>query len=444
MAETRYVKSGETSLAYGVYGEGETTLLAVPGAISNMLLEDLGPSIARYFEGISRFCRLVRFDKRGTGLSDRSGTALKLSDQIPDVEAVRSAVGCERMALYGISQGAAVAVLYTLEHPDRVSHLILAEGVVCDSHDPNQPSSAGRKLVDWDEFFADVEKDFGAFSRRFTEMCFPDHAEAALGATVAMLQGSASPAAFRALWQGIVGLDLRSRLKEINVPTLVLHASGDRHHPVQHGRYLAEHIPDAHYIELDSNSHLPYVIDEAIADQMVAAIEQHLTGTTAHSAARRFATLLFTDIVDSTAQQQQSGDDAWKSRLAAHHADAARIVEQFGGRVVEILGDGVLAEFSAPGQGLRAASAMVTAAHGQRIQIRSGIEAGEVYEMGDRLLGICLNATARVVAEAAPDEILTTELVKGLVEGGGFEFENAGEFDLKGIGRRRLVRLRRP
>ena len=228
VTETRYVKSGEVSLAYRVYGEGETTLLVVPGAISNMMLEDLAPDIARYFERISRFCRLVRFDKRGTGLSDRSGTALTLTDQIPDVDAVRRAVGSERVALYGLSQGAAVAVLYALEHPDRVSHLILAEGVVCDSRDPNQPSSPGNELVDWDEFFADLDDDFGAFSRRFTEICFPDRAEEVLAGVVAMLRGSASPAAFRALWQGIMGLDLRSRLKEISVPTLVLHAHPGR------------------------------------------------------------------------------------------------------------------------------------------------------------------------------------------------------------------------
>ncbi len=442
MAETQYVKSGEVSLAYRVYSEGETTLLSVPGALSNMMLEDLGPNIARYFERISRFCRLARFDKRGTGLSDRSGTALTLRDQIPDVDAVRRAVGSERVALYGLSQGAAVAILYALEHPDRVSHLILVEGVVCDSRDPREPSSPGNELVDWDEFFADIDDDFGAFSRRFAEMCFPDAAEEVLHGTVEMLRASASPAAFRSLWQGIVGLDLRQRLKEISVPTLVLHATGDRHHPVEHGRYLAEHIPNARYTEIESNSHVPYALDEAIADQMVAAIEEVLTGTVIHSAARRFATLLFTDIVESTARQQRSGDDAWKSLLAAHHGDAARIVEQFGGRVVEVLGDGVLAEFSAPGEGLRAARTLVGAAHGHGIQIRAGIQAGEVYEMGDRLLGLCLNAAARVVAEAGPDEVLTTELVQGLVEGGGFNFEDAGEFDLKGIGRRRLVRLR--
>jgi pimeloyl-ACP methyl ester carboxylesterase len=440
VVETHYVKSGEVSLAYRVYGEGEPTLLHVPGAISNITMEELTPPIARYFEHISRFCRVVRFDKRGTGLSDRSGTALTLADQIPDVEAVQHAVEAERVALYGLSQGAAVAVLYALAHPERVSHLILVEGLVSDARDPREPRSAGNELFDWNELFADIDHDFGAFSRRFGKLCFPIIDEEGLGGIVELLRGSASPSAFRSLLQGIVGLDLRPRLKEVSVPTLVVHASGDQIHPVEHGRYLAAHVPSARYVELDSDAHVPYV-DDAMADQMVAAIEEFLTGSVVHSAERRFATILFTDIVDSTARQQRSGDEAWRGILTAHHADSARIVEQFGGRIVEVLGDGVLAAFDAPGEGLRAARSMLAAARSRGIQLRAGLQAGEVYELGDRLLGICVNMAARVAAEAASDEILTTELVQGLVDGSGFAFSEAGEFELKGLGRRRLVRL---
>jgi pimeloyl-ACP methyl ester carboxylesterase len=385
-----------------------------------MAVEDMTPSVARYFERLSRFSRVVRFDKRGTGLSDRSGTALALADQVPDVEAVRRAVGADRVALYGLSQGTAVAVLYALAHPERVSHLILVDGIVCDRRRPEEPGSKHNQLVDWDEFFADIDQDFGAFSWRFAKICFPDAPEEGLDAFVEMLRASASPAAFRALWKGIVGLDLCARLKEIAVPALVLHARGDRHHPVEHGRYFAEHLPDARLIELDCDDHVPYV-DDAAVDRMIAAIA--------------------TDIVDSTERQRRSGDASWRAVLAAHHADAARIAEQFGGRVVEVLGDGVLAAFPAPGEGLRAARALRNAAQHLGIEIRAGLQAGEVYEVGERLLGICVNAAARVSAEAGPNEILTTELVQGLVEGGEFSFEEAGEFELKGIGSRRLFRL---
>ncbi len=323
----------------------------------------------------------------------------------------------------------------------RVSRLILVDGVVCDARNPQQPRSNGNELVDWDEFFANIDNDFGAFSRRFAETCFPDAGEDMLAGTVEVLRASASPAAFRGLWQGIVGLDLRPLLKQISVPALVLHASGDRHHPVAHGRYFAEHIPGARYVELESNAHVPYV-EEGVADRMIAAIEEFLKGSAVQSAARRFATLLFTDIVGSTAHQQQSGDDAWRSLLAVHNSDSARIVEQFGGRIVKGLGDGILAEFPAPGEALRAARAMTVGSRALGIQIRAGLQAGEVYEVDQDLLGICVSGAARVVAEAGPDEILTTELVQGLVEGGGFAFAEAGEFELKGIGRRRLLRLR--
>jgi pimeloyl-ACP methyl ester carboxylesterase len=440
MAQTHYAKSAGVSLAYRVMGEGEPTLLHVPGAISNLALEDTAPAIARYFERLSRFSRLVRFDKRGTGLSDRSGAPLSIDDQIPDVEAVRQASGSERVALYGLSQGTAVAVRYTLAFPERVAQLILVDGVCCDRHDPYASADDSNRLVNWDEFFALLDDDFEGFTDGFAAICFPDAPEEARGATAEFLRATASPATFRSLWQGIVGLDLRPRLKDISVPTLVLHARGDRHHPAHHGRYFAEHIPAARYVELESDFHVPYV-DENIAARMLTAIEEFLTGTVRHTAERRFATVLFTDIVGSTAQQHDRGDRAWRGLREAHEADARRLAEQFGGRIVEVQGDGVLATFPTAGEAARAARAMVAAARDLGLHIRAGIHAGEVYEVGESLLGICVNVAARVVAQANGDEILATELVQGLVEGSELSFEQQGEVDLKGIGRRRLVRL---
>ena len=331
-------------------------------------------------------------------------------------------------------------MLYALEHPERVSHLILAEGVVCDARDPYQPLSQENRLADWDEFFGRLDDDFADFSQRFARNAFPDAPDGTLEGFTEFLRATASPATFRALWQGIVGLDLRPRLAGLSVPTLVIHARGDRHHPVAHGRFYADHIPNARYFEVDSTSHVP-MATEAASDQILAAIEEFLTGRVENVAARRFATLLFTDIVDSTAQQQQRGDLAWKGLLEAHHGDAQRLVTQFGGRVVELLGDGLLAEFPVPGEALRAARALANAARGQGIRIRAGLHAGEVYEVGNRLLGICVNTASRVADRAGPDEVLATELVRGLVEGSGFAFDPAGEFELKGIGPRQLLRL---
>ncbi|MGH7287361.1 MAG: alpha/beta fold hydrolase [Myxococcota bacterium] len=214
--------------------------------------------------------------------------------------------------MHGLSQGSAVAVLYALEHPERVSHLILAEGIVCDARDPYQPMSQENRLTDWDEFFGRLDDDFADFSRRFAGNAVPDAPDGALEGITEFLRATASPATFRALWQGIVGLDLRPRLAELSVPTLVIHARGDQHHPVAHGRFYADHIPNARYFEVDSRHHVPMWGSEAASDQILAAIEEFLTGRVENVPARRFATLLFTDIVDSTAQQNSEG--TWLGR----------------------------------------------------------------------------------------------------------------------------------
>ena len=179
MTQTRYAKSGDVSIGYRVTGSGEPTTLYVPGAISNMVLEDMSPTLGRFWERASRISRTVRFDKRGTGVSDRATAALSIADQVPDIEAVRRAVAAEKVALHGLSQGSAVSVLYALEYPERVSHLILAEGVVCDARDPFAPMSEANQLQNWDEFFGDLEDDFADFSQRFAKQAFPEASGAA-------------------------------------------------------------------------------------------------------------------------------------------------------------------------------------------------------------------------------------------------------------------------
>ena len=440
MLTTKYVKSEGVSLAYRITGDAGPTLLHIPGAIGNLALEEQGPNGLRYYERVSRFCRAARFDKRATGLSDRSATPPTFDQQVPDVEAVRQAIGAEQVALHGLSQGAAVAILYALRFPERVTHLILVDGVCCDARDPYLPMSPENTLEDWSGFFGLMQDDFEAFMRRFASICFPGTPVAFQELAAEGLKATASPAAFEALWRGIVGTDLRPVLPELSCKALVLHARGDQHHRVAHGRYFAEHIPGARYLELDTGFHVPGV-DPAISDQIATAIEEFLTGGIRHTAERRFATLLFTDIVGSTAQQRERGDRVWRGVLEAHEASTRRLVEQFGGRVVEVEGDGLMAEFPVAGESLRAARAIVAAARDQGIRIRAGLHAGEVHEAGGRLFGICISIAARVAAQAGADEVLATELVQGLVEGSDFGFTPRGEFELKGVGPRRLVRL---
>ena len=235
MLTTKYVKSEGVSLAYRIAGDAGPTLLHVPGALGNLALEEQGPNGLRYFERISRFCRAVRFDKRATGLSDRSAAPPTLAQQVPDVEAVRQAVSAEQVAVSGLSQGAAVAILYTLRFPERVTHLILVDGVCCDTRDPYLPMSQENTLEDWSRFFGLMQGDFEAFTRSFASICFPGTPAAFQVVVAEALKATANPSAFEALWRGIVEIDLRPALKEISCPTLVLHARGDQHHPVAHG-----------------------------------------------------------------------------------------------------------------------------------------------------------------------------------------------------------------
>ena len=440
MARTQYVKSEGVSLAYQVLGEAGPNLLHVPGAISNLALEDNIPANAGYFERLSRFCRVVRFDKRGTGLSDPGATPPTVHQQVPDVEAVRRATSSEQVDLYGLSQGAAVAVLYASAFPARTTHLILVNGVCCDARDPHLAISDENRLLNWGEFFARLEGDFESFTRDLAVKCFPDFEPAVHDAFAGFFRATAGPATFASLWRGIMGLDLRPVLRDVAVPTLVLHARRDRHHPVAQGRYLAEHIPGAQYLELDTSAHVPHH-DAPVAPQMLAAIEKFLTGTVCHTADRVLVTVLFTDIVDSTAQQRAQGDRAWRSLLESYEAATRRLVEQFGGRVVKFQGDGVMAVFPTPGEGLRAGREMVVAARDLGIDMRAGVHAGEAYEVDGDLFGTCVNVAARVVEQAGRGEVLTTDIVRGLLEGSGFAFADIGDVDLKGIGPRRLVRL---
>lgn len=333
-----------------------------------------------------------------------------------------------------------MAVLYTLAFPERVTHLILVEGISCDARDPYQPASEDNRLTDWSEFFADLENDFEAFTHKFAGVCFPGVDEATQSAIADFFRATAGPAVFESLWRGIVGFDLRPELKDVSVPTLVIHGVRDQHHPVAHGRYFAEHIPRARYLELDTAFHVPH-IDPAVQPQMLVAIEEFLTGTVRHSAERRLTTVLFTDIVDSTAQQRAQGDQAWRNVLQLHEANTRRITDQFGGRLVEIEGDGAMMEFPTAGEALRAARTQGDAARELGIHIRCGLHAGEVYEIEGKLLGICVNVAARVTAQAAADQVLATEVVRGLVEGSDLTFTDFGSFDLKGIGVRHLSRL---
>ena len=436
---TQYVTSEGLSLAYQVRGNGPA-LLHLPGAISHLAMEDAHPGFARYSERLGRFCRLIRFDKRGTGLSDRSLRPTTIEQQLVDVEAVRQATGADQAAIVGHSHGASLAALYAATYPEHVTHLILVNGVCCNAADPFAPLSDENQLMDWDRTLEVMATDFPRWSRAFARLAFPNARGGALDSIIEYVQATASPGAFQSIWRGMQSMDLRPSLRRITAPTLVMYSRGDRLVPPSHSRYFAEHIADARIIELATNTHL-LMADEKPAAQCVVAIEEFLLGSASHSAERVVVSVLFTDIVDSTGQQQARGDQAWSGVRKAFETESTRQVAQYGGRVVQFLGDGIMAAFPAPGDALRAAQALVADAEAQGFQIRAGMSTGEAYDVDGELHGTCVTIAARVSAHAGPSELLTTEVVQGLVEGSGFRFEPIGAVDLKGLGPRRLVRL---
>jgi pimeloyl-ACP methyl ester carboxylesterase len=430
----QYARSGDVAVAYAVRGEGPA-LIYTPGAFSHLALDENVPFLARFYERLASFSRLVRWDRRGTGLSDQTAEPLPLAGQCEDLEAVRATAGIERAALVGLSHGGTLSALYAARYPERVTHLVIVDAMVSavrDPYAPHVPSSL------WKSLMQTIDADPETFVANLVRASAPGQDEATQAQGISHLQSSISPAAQRQLVRIISQTDVREVLPRIQAPTLVIHARGDAVFPVEHGRYLAEHIEGARLLELDSDHHM-ILLDPKGSSVVLAAIEEFVTGSVRHSAERRVASVLFTDIVDSTERQRAMGDDAWRALRSVFEANTRRLVEQFGGQVVQFTGDGVMAAFATPSQALRGAKALVADARGLGVAIRAGVHTGEVHEVEDQLFGACVSVAARVAGRAGADELLATETVQDLVAGSGFEFRDAGLHELKGLGRRRLV-----
>ena len=438
--EIRYAQSGDVSLAYSVLGEVGLPVILIPGIVSNLAMDSSNPLLARFYERIGQFSRAVRWDRRGTGLSDQSAEPLPLAEQARDLEVIRAAVGFERFALIAHSHGTALAASYAAAHPERVTHLVLIGGVVCDARDPGDPGSP--PLAPWDRLF-EATQDFAAYVTRFVAAAAPS-AEPGLRARIEnMIKASVTPRMQRLLIAQVRDLDLRGVLPGIRVPTLVMHQGRDGVFSPAHGRYFGAHIPGARYIELESDAHL-FFADAASTAMVLTALEEFLTGSVVHTADRVMTTVLFTDIVDSTVAQRRMGDEAWRALRKSFEANSRRLAEQFGGRVVQFTGDGVMAAFPAASQALRTARALGEDARGLGVAIRAGVHAGEAYTVEDQLFGTCVTVAARVAAQAGAGELLTTETVSDLVSGSGFTFCDAGVRELKGVGPRRLLAVQVP
>jgi class 3 adenylate cyclase/alpha-beta hydrolase superfamily lysophospholipase len=427
----RYARNGNVSLAYDVVGDGERDILVTFGWIGSFQSALEHPAHARWLQRLASFGRVIMWDKRGTGLSERmpADRLPTLEERMDDMRVVMDAAGSERAAAVGISEGASLSAVFAASHPDRVTSLVLIGGFA-------------RTLADDDYEWGAPRETAAAFRRRMEEswgdnagllkLWAPSVADDPMAQehwNRTMVFG-ATPATATAWLEMVEDTDIRATLPAINVPTLVLHRTDDRIVHVEHARYMAEHIPDARYVELPGCDHLWWIGGDDLLDE----IESFLTGTTtAFEPDRVLATVMFTDIVDSTSRAAELGDRRWRDLCDAHDREVRRLLERYRGREVKTLGDGFLATFDGPGRAIRCASDLREAVRSVGLEVRAGLHTGEVELSGDDITGIAVNIGARVGAQAGANEVLVSQTVKDLVAGSGLEFEDRGEHDLKGV-----------
>jgi len=425
---TRYAKTGDVHIAYQVLGDGPFDLVFVPGIISHLDLWWDDPEAARFFRRLASFSRLILFDKRGLGLSDRQGGWATLEERMDEIRAVMDAVGSERAAILGISEGGPLSILFSASHPERCSSLALVGSFArmdrCEGYEVGV--SAGRIM----EVFQEAATHWGEPALMWLLAPTPWKQKRGLESWGRFERSAASPGAILATMRMNLEIDVRHVLPQVRVPTLVLHRSRDLAFPVESGRYLAQHIPDARFVELPGRDHAFWVDPDPILDE----IQEFFTGTRlAPQADRVLATVLFTDIVDSTELASRLGDRRWAELLEHHHAVTRRQIERFHGKVVDNAGDGFLATFDGPARAIRCGCAIRDELRRVGIEIRAGLHTGECERVGDKVGGIAVHIGARVAAEAAAGEVLVSSTVRDLVAGSGIAFAERGARAFKGV-----------
>jgi len=439
--ETRYVKSDDVHIAYQVLGDGPLDLLFVPGFVSNIEATWQSPERSAFFLRLASFCRLILFDKRGTGMSDRGSQIFTLEQRMHDVQAILDEVGSKRAALFGISEGGPMSLLYAATFPDRTSALILYGTYAKRSRTPDYPYGWDDKR--WEQVLDNYERRWGTsegveVALRAPSLMGNPEAETRMAA---YYRAAASPGAVVAIMKMNREIDVRGILPSIRVPTLILHRVAERVSDVGHARYLAQHISGAKLVELPGVDHVPWIGDR---DAIVDEVEEFLTGARQTPDPERvLATILFVDIVSSTERAAALGDRAWRELLEAFHRKVREVLRQFRGREIDTAGDGFLAAFDGPARAIRCADAIREAVRPLGIELRCGAHTGECERTGEKLAGIAVHIGARVAALADPGEILVSQTVRDLVAGSGLAFDDRGATVLKGVpGEWRLFRAK--
>jgi class 3 adenylate cyclase/pimeloyl-ACP methyl ester carboxylesterase len=419
--DTRYAKSGDVNIAYQVFGEGPLNVVFAPPTISNVEHWWEEPDASRWLLRLASYARVVMFDKRGSGLSDRVELPA-LDQRMDDLRAVMDAVGMEQAALLGLSEGGTMSALFAATYPNRCRALVL-----CGAYARRVPTQeALAQLLDY------VDRSWGSGGGvvRFAPSRANDLAFQRWWGKMERL--GSSPAGVVAYVRMNIPIDISDIVSTIRVPTLVIHRTDDKIVNVEAGRFLAQHIHGARYIELPGVDHLPFVGDNA--GDIDDAIEEFLTGSRPTVAVDRvLATVLFTDIVGSTEKAAALGDRRWRDLLDHHHTTIRRSLSRFRGHQIKTTGDGVLATFDGPARGVRCACAIADEIRPLGIEVRAGLHTGECEMIGDDVGGIAVHIGARVAAIARAGEVLVSSTVKDLVAGSGLRFDDRGGHSLKGV-----------
>lgn len=425
---TQYAKSGDVHIAYQVTGSGPIDLVYVPGFVSHLEFGWDDPATVHLRERLGSFARLIRFDKRGTGLSDRVLVAT-LEERMDDVRAVMDAAGSNRAAMFGVSEGGPMSLLFAATYPERCAALVLygafAKRLWSEDYPVGVPSLdrtayVERLLSQWGD-----EADLSISAPSLA------HDPAARARFTASRRMSASPGAAAAIARMTTEIDVRHVLPAIRVPTLILHRVTDRDVMVENGRYLAAHIPGARYVEFPTGDHLLTIGD---TDGILDEIEEFLTGVRrGPDPDRVLTTVLFTDVVESTRHAAALGDQRWADIRSAHHSVVRRELDRFRGREIDTAGDGFFATFDGPARAVRCALAIAAGVEPLGLRIRAGVHTGEVEIRPEGLAGLAVHIGARVMNLADAGEVVVSSTVKDLVAGANIDFEDRGTHALKGV-----------
>jgi class 3 adenylate cyclase len=431
---TRYAKSGDVNIAYQVTGTGPVDVVYVPGWVSHVELAWELPDLARGFERLASFSRLILFDKRGTGMSDPVPAAdlPTLEQRMDDLRAVMDAAESEGAVVFGASEGGNMSMLFAAAYPERTVGLCTFGSTARRLYDPDYP---------WAPTWEERRETIAEVERQWTtgldwEAVAPSLDAAGLAELSRYYRRCASPGAAVALIEMNSFVDVRDVLPAIRVPTVVMHRTGDRDAHVDEGRYIAAHIPGARFVECPGADHSWWTQDR---DLVVDEIEELATGVRPEPEPNRvLATVLFTDLVRSTERLRDLGDREWAELLRRHHEAVRRELGRFRGREIDNAGDGFFATFDGPARAIRCAIAVRDGIRDLGLELRAGLHTGECELIGDKVAGIAVHTGARIAALAGPGEVLVSATVRDLVSGSGLEFEDAGEQNLEGIGARRL------